>query len=288
MLHLTPDDEESVAEHSVIRAAQIDREHIQLKEMQKKQLRALLRIDNSLLKQSRVPGQLVFRNTSKQYLRDPRARANPDYLMSEAGEVLTARKYLRSIGLDSALAGEWKNDLVNMRAPRDDLEEDELEWRAGPIQPTEQDTLSRLGKRPANSLIGEATDNGDNLGIKIHFINHIGSCDHVMFANSHPLKTGDFSTPQLNAAQQIFNRRRPQPGPRHENPRPIPPVTGDEGAMVRLRVGSHGAAQIRNYPEPPPVACESVIAPLASPPRAAWSRCRRGRSTSTPTRTSRP
>jgi len=78
------------------------------KEMQEKQLRVLLRIDNNILKQSRVPIQSVFRSTSNQCIRNPRARANPGYLMSAAGEVLTARRYLRSIGLDPQIAGNGK------------------------------------------------------------------------------------------------------------------------------------------------------------------------------------
>ncbi|OAX82094.1 hypothetical protein ACJ72_03556 [Emergomyces africanus] len=138
-LKLNPSEQVKMIEHSSARKEQIQLENAKLNEMRIKQLRALLRVDNSYLRTQKVPGQLVFRNISKKCLRDTTTNSGPDYSMSQASDILIARKYLRSIGLDPNFAGEWSNNLVTITTTGMTGAYEDFEWTGELLMPEEAD-----------------------------------------------------------------------------------------------------------------------------------------------------
>ncbi|KKK12584.1 hypothetical protein AOCH_006124 [Aspergillus ochraceoroseus] len=133
MLGLTTEEREAIQGLLRARMEQIHLEDSQLKAMRAKQLRALLKVDNSSWKCTRVPHQLVFRKISRQFAHKLKEAVKTDYLLCEAQELLSARRFLRRRGIDIKFAGNWSNNMdlvqtdeysVSEANPRDsDLDE---------------------------------------------------------------------------------------------------------------------------------------------------------------------
>ncbi|KAK2795734.1 hypothetical protein FQN52_003583 [Onygenales sp. PD_12] len=288
LLRLKPDEQAEMVEHSTTRQQQIQTENEQLKEMRRKQLRALLRLDNGSLQQHKVPAQLVFRNISKRYLRNTLSRPEADYCMTRAADLLIARKYLSSIGLGPSLAGEWGNNLVKMRRDSAGVDE-EFEW-------TGQSPLLEEGDVSDGYDYGE-TDYESSLASEETA--HDDSSQSDSSPGAGPSRQRDrASGRRLNAAQQILRHRKELSSGRHGPPINRPPSTGWSlghatkpgapptqssslsfafvpqpprqqsppprgGRVIRLKVGPQGAAQIQGRP----LLEKIVIPPTPAPPR---------------------
>ncbi|OJD25087.1 hypothetical protein ACJ73_03543 [Blastomyces percursus] len=253
-LGLSPSEQVKMLAHSTTRKEQIQNENARLKEMRAKQLRALLRMDNSYLKSQKVPGQLVFRNISKKFL-DTATRSDPDYSMSQASDILIARKYLRSLDLDPKLAGEWSNNLVTITTTGLADTDEDFEW-TGELPVAEEDTHSEHGDTERESSSDSETVPDD-------------SSPPDCSPNPKRQRILDSS---LNAAQHILRHRRressvsrsgtsrtlPCRAPAHRVGRPqwlqsSRPLLGNfpqpsplaHEPMVRLKVGAQGAARIQ-------------------------------------------
>ncbi|OJD16417.1 hypothetical protein AJ78_03404 [Emergomyces pasteurianus Ep9510] len=161
VLKLNPREQVKMIAYSSERKEQIQHENAKLNEMRMKQLRALLRVDNSYLRTQKVPGQLVFRNISKKCLCDTTTLSGPDYSMSQASDILIARKYLRSIGLDTKFAGEWSNNLVTITTTGiSDVDED-FEW-TGELPTPEEADISENGDMECDSSPNSETAPDDS------------------------------------------------------------------------------------------------------------------------------
>ncbi|RHZ43153.1 uncharacterized protein CDV56_100869 [Aspergillus thermomutatus] len=91
---------------------QVAMEDSALHAMRAKQLRALLRIDNSSASRNRIPHKLVFRKISRKTTQRLRDNIETDYLLCEVGEVLNARRFLQKRGIEIHYAGEWSGSVV--------------------------------------------------------------------------------------------------------------------------------------------------------------------------------
>ncbi|KAM5472325.1 hypothetical protein MauCBS54593_002916 [Microsporum audouinii] len=243
MLQLTASEQEEAFNSPAHRHKQTEEESRKLNEMQVKQLRALLRIDNSVLRRSRVPGQLVFRNISKQYFRAARNRTTTDHLMIKASELLAARRFLRRLEIDTKYAGEWRNDLATINQAQDNGE-DEFRWILDP-EDFEQDARNQPATQVDSSSPSLHQSSSSSTNSDIRFINHFASPGGntynvpVYERRNLPLP----STP-LNAAQQIFGRRK---SIKKNRGTPNQAISSEpESSIVRLNVGPEGAAQIQN------------------------------------------
>lgn len=263
ILGLTPEERVEIEAHFTHRNEQVEFENVQLKEMQEKQLRALLRIDNSTLRLNRVPHQLVFRKISRQCTRKLREGIQYDYLLCSAGEILNARRFLQRRGLDRRYAGEWSNNMAFLRTPKDDVESETFEWYED--TDPELPAVSPMEPSRAYALIfgsgARTIGNGDGqLQAKTPFINRVRRAGTVNPADLQVLNGGITSSPgwseALNGQSTAFN---PDPGPPH---------TG----LVRLKIGTERAAQIRDYEE---LATMNPNDALPMPPPQHWGRYRR-------------
>ncbi|KAK2744176.1 hypothetical protein FQN57_004436 [Myotisia sp. PD_48] len=296
MLRLTSEQQQEACDFSKARAEQLEFESSKLLEMQSKQLRALLRIDNSTLKQLRVPGQLVFRNISKQFIRNEQERPNPDYLMVQASRLLAARRFLRRSGIDTRFAGDWKHDLAGIKPPSHEHEHDELAWTRGTEEGVEQATAARLEAQPRPSQLHDSSLSLCLPNNNVRFINHFGgptggACETPVYNDSDG--TSLTKTP-LNAAQLIFGRRKThQRGDKDGRGRAE--LSDAESPLVRLKVNPGRAAQIQNVvttsqpsassknsrqppsspPSPSPPFCPIPRGPLESSPETSSNRKRK-------------
>lgn len=208
--------------------------------MQQKQLRAILRIDNTVLQQSQVPDQLVFRNASKQCMSGLRDCTSNDYLMSTAGELLKARQFLKFLNLDPQLAGIWENDLVTLKFHAQTSEE-ELVWATETFKKFNKNHNGELEvdtNSPTTKRKREITEES------VQFIN--GFRENDFGAEDNPQDRS--ASPRLNAAKQILKRRkRTSRQARRPLHRPSPSTPSTTGSIVRLKVGPEGAAKIGNF-----------------------------------------
>ncbi|KAE8147843.1 hypothetical protein BDV25DRAFT_142361 [Aspergillus avenaceus] len=111
MLGLSVQEQELLERFIFGRNAQVELENAQLERMRERQLRELLRIDNSVRNQH-VPHRLVFRKISRQATRSLMGRADEDYLICRSDEVRDARRFLAKRGLDPHLVGDWSNTIA--------------------------------------------------------------------------------------------------------------------------------------------------------------------------------
>ncbi|KAL4915542.1 hypothetical protein BDW62DRAFT_203598 [Aspergillus aurantiobrunneus] len=111
MLGLGARERQDVQEALEYRQEQVKLEDIQLKEMQTKQLKELLKTDNSLRRQKQSH-QLVFRKASRQTFRRLREVMDPDvdFFSCEASELTAAKTFLRVRGIEARFAGNWGNE----------------------------------------------------------------------------------------------------------------------------------------------------------------------------------
>ncbi|PWY77485.1 hypothetical protein BO70DRAFT_397771 [Aspergillus heteromorphus CBS 117.55] len=117
LLELTTEEGDQIQQDILQRDIQVEQEDAQLEAMRAKQLRALLRIDNTARGHNRVPHQGVFSRISRQHSGKLQDMCEPRLLLSDASEVLEARKFLHSRGLDSRFAGEWSNGVSSLQDP---------------------------------------------------------------------------------------------------------------------------------------------------------------------------
>ncbi|EAS30444.3 uncharacterized protein CIMG_05923 [Coccidioides immitis RS] len=272
LLHLSPEDSRIAVEHAAARKQQAEKENKNLQQMQEKQLEALLRIDNSVLKKTQVPAQLVFRSISRQHLRDPRAHPNPDYLMSTAKEVIAARCYLRRIGLDPGFTGEWRCDVAAMEqaSGTNPTAVEGLKWTLNPNTEDEipQDMVAairghntaspstpfqnRASKKPKTKKFASEAPNG-------RFINYFGgqggtvqeSQTQTVGNSANESKPYHISTSGMRAAQEILSGNQSSPcetlvdtasSDAFETNQP-------EDMVVFMKVGAEGAARVDNMNE---------------------------------------
>ncbi|WEW56660.1 hypothetical protein PRK78_002108 [Emydomyces testavorans] len=304
LLHLSSEDQKAAAEHAAARREQAANENEHLKEMQEKQLKALLRIDNSALKKSRVPAQLVFRKISKQHLRDAKVHPDPDYLMSTAKEVIAAKCYLRRVGLDPGFAGEWKCDLAAIQQPSgiNPSGVEELIWTLDSNHPDgiEQDTGAAIGRQntPPPSLSRRIkTPKPKKTGItprvtpKVRFINTLGVHGAIVPQNStqernsgsrKESKPYHVSTSGLKTAQNILEKNQDTLNRTPDRTRSCatPGTNKSEDTVVCLRIGPEGAARVDNlfgmsspgllpFPSSPPLPSGGLVSmSLQRPPPA--------------------
>ncbi|KAE8380538.1 hypothetical protein BDV26DRAFT_131096 [Aspergillus bertholletiae] len=109
-LGLSREEQEEVEEDIAARDKQMEREELQMKNMRRRQLKALLKIDNSA-RYLQDSHQFVFRKISREATGHLQKRTRPDYLMCHSKEVMNARRYLYQHGLDPRYAGDWDNSI---------------------------------------------------------------------------------------------------------------------------------------------------------------------------------
>lgn len=145
----------------------IKRENVLLEEMREKQLEAIMNIDHSTIKKSKVPPQLVLHRLAKdqeacisiaQSTSRQLAKINTDLSHAKASEVLTARQYLGRRGLRRNLAGEWGNGLVTMIEPQEEtIEPESFKWKKDltlSLKRGRDDTVhSRVGQTMTTNLL---------------------------------------------------------------------------------------------------------------------------------------
>ncbi|KAI9923826.1 hypothetical protein MW887_008308 [Aspergillus wentii] len=228
MLGLTDEECDQAREHFSGRNEQIVLENRLLERMREKQLRGLMRIDNSS-RHKRVPHQLVFRNASKQYIHKLRDAIHTDYLLCHAGEIMNARRFLHKRGIDRGYAGTWSNSLAVLQIFEDDSEPETFEWTERLIEPcssraniavsNSDQTLSAIpsSQRQLSTLTKRSVFNP---------IGRSGTVDPQQLI----LREGDMEAPpQRQSTYDIISQ-------------PFIPPSG----MVQLRIGAEGAAQIRD------------------------------------------
>ncbi|OGM48546.1 hypothetical protein ABOM_002391 [Aspergillus bombycis] len=236
-LNLTREDQEEVEEHIYARDKQMEQEESQMKIMRRKQLRALLKIDNSA-RHLQDSHQFVFRKISRGATGYLRRSTMPDYLMCHSKEVMNAKRYLRQHGLNPRYAGDWGSSISPTHPSGNDQDQD----------------MSNLGKQVNCAQYMElATDTTDDdmmdfafhhkaptaIPDKQSFINTIGTAA-VASPRDMALCRGD-----LNAAPRWLNLlyqhsiRNYQPAFR-------------ENKLVCLKIGTEHAAQIHDTQ---PIAC---------------------------------
>lgn len=230
LLGVTYEEAKVIRQHFEGRNRQIQQENLYLQEMQAKQLRALMRIDNSDLKAHKVPSQLVFRKTSRQFTRRLRDSIGTDYLLCQAKDLLLARRFLSRRGLDPRYAGEWNNDFVYL--PKSQNEDQEMfEWKdnyhfdetSGP-----EEHVSDIASSPP--IMEE-----QSLQSQADFLNNLGGHDVANFRGyqGHPPST--YRVPMISNSYSNEMRNH---------------INYEACGIVRLRVGSEQAARIRDLEQP--------------------------------------
>ncbi|KAL2853331.1 hypothetical protein BJY01DRAFT_244119 [Aspergillus pseudoustus] len=103
------------------RSQQIRFEDAELSAMRAKQLKDLLRVDNSAINQT-YPYLLLFRKASRRtFCRLRQAiETDFDFLCCEEAELTAARKFLRAREIDTKFAGDWGKDIVLIQAYKDE------------------------------------------------------------------------------------------------------------------------------------------------------------------------
>ncbi|PYI06898.1 hypothetical protein BO78DRAFT_444801 [Aspergillus sclerotiicarbonarius CBS 121057] len=119
LLGLTADEREEVQKNILRREQQAKQEDLHLEEMRSKQLRALLRTDNATRGHNRVPYQGVFSKISRRFSGKLQDACNSDFLLCHASEVLDAKLFLYTRGIDRKYAGEWSSGISAWGGPED-------------------------------------------------------------------------------------------------------------------------------------------------------------------------
>jgi hypothetical protein len=119
------------------RENQVAMEDSALRAMRAKQLKALLRIDNSSASRNRTPHKLIFRKISRKTAQRLRGNIETDYLLCEVEELLNARRFLQRRGIERHYAGEWSGSVVTWPRAEDgsDTEKREESMVTGPVTP---------------------------------------------------------------------------------------------------------------------------------------------------------
>ncbi|KAI2900353.1 hypothetical protein CBS76997_1142 [Aspergillus niger] len=119
LLGLTVGEREEIQQNIRQWDQQARKEDLQLEDMRERQLRALLRVDNTIRGHNRVPHQGIFSKISRQISGKLQDNLNSDILLCQASELLDAELFLRTRGLDRKYAGEWGNGTSAWQALED-------------------------------------------------------------------------------------------------------------------------------------------------------------------------
>lgn len=119
ILGLTDTECERTQMHMAQRERQTNMEDSQLVRMREGQLKSLLKIDNSDLKNNRTPHRLIFRRTSRKYGRKLVGALKMDFFSCHVGELENAQRFLNQRGLDMSYSGEWSNGMSVWKGNRD-------------------------------------------------------------------------------------------------------------------------------------------------------------------------
>ncbi|KAJ5628019.1 hypothetical protein N7490_010247 [Penicillium lividum] len=227
-LDLQKGDRNKFREFLKTRNQQFRRENLHLAKMRDNQLHALMQIDNSNIKTSDVPHQLVLRRLTEQATHDITSDRLPDLLMCQAADILAARQYLRRRSLSRNLAGEWDHSLVVLRQPDDDLEPEQFEWK------------ENLNLAPELTEQIKFLRNGDNPIIKTRqeFIQCVAGKGTV-YLRDVKLQAGE-KQPSANWRKSFRNW-----DPEYQVQKSDLDHEGD--GLVRLMVGHERAAQIHQF-----------------------------------------
>ncbi|KAK4861490.1 hypothetical protein LT330_003525 [Penicillium expansum] len=228
LLGLGPDEREQLMQCISIRNKQIERENKRLEQMRHKQRKVLMRIDNSDLKHFKPPPQLVLKRIARETNRNLLLTKYTDLLMCQAHDVLKARQYLHQHGLPRRYAGDWGDSLVVLRESEEDSHEPDIfEWkdnlRFSP-SPNEIETPLNPFMDPISSA-------------KSAFIQSIG-----MNGTMNPIDLVRRNTdpgPMMDWGK--YYERKPDSSWDTTKPR--------LGGLVRVNVGPHNAAQIKQCEE---------------------------------------
>lgn len=201
----------------------------------------LLQIDNSTLKPSRVSPQLAFRDITRQHMRNLKEAIQYDYFISNNREILEAKQFLSKYGLDQRYAGEWDSNAVVLRIPC----------------VTKSDTTSRNGATGSKSFCQTETDPSREDARGLDSVDRNRANRDIITTNNKLAQRrqvfinrdedGNYSAASrakggdptiLSADSEVFNTQ----------PEKVEPVAGSHpGGLVRLKVGTQRAAQIRDY-----------------------------------------
>lgn len=119
MLGLTAKQCEKTQEYMNQREKQMNLEDAQLGRMREKQLKALLKIDNSALKHDKSH-KFVFRRASRQYGRRLSDAIKMDFFSCYPGELVSAQRFLDKRSIDIGYAGKWSDGIADWRATEDE------------------------------------------------------------------------------------------------------------------------------------------------------------------------
>ncbi|ODM16724.1 hypothetical protein SI65_07689 [Aspergillus cristatus] len=119
VLGLTAKQCEKTQEYMTQREKQMDLEDAQLGRMRQKQLKALLKIDNSALKHDKSH-KFVFRRASRQYGRRLSDAIKMDFFSCYPGELVNAKRFLDKRRIDTGYAGEWSDGIADWRTTEDE------------------------------------------------------------------------------------------------------------------------------------------------------------------------
>lgn len=100
--------------------------------MREKQLTHIMSMDQSVLKHSPVPHQLVLNRISQDFQKCLTMMAKPELEYCRADDILAARQFLRDHDLNENLAGQWGSPLVELAAmPRTESHDitEEFQWK---------------------------------------------------------------------------------------------------------------------------------------------------------------
>lgn len=251
-LRLTRQEATSVLEHCHHRNMQLETENRIIRDMHEEQLKTILAVDNLDPEKKGVPDQLVLRKSTKRYISDLMPRVSPDYLMCEPWELLRSRKYLKHVGLNPDLVGEWGTNMVT-------LQEYGAEEKAIPLQGAPR--LERVQSEQAGRICQNDEENmaqGNGLRPQMGFLNGVGIKNGANPTGLQQPQQKNQPPPQnqLNAAQQIFHRQYSKPTSQERSvarARARAHIQNRDQVteVVQLSVGRHGAAEIRtNHPSP--------------------------------------
>jgi hypothetical protein len=245
MLRLTIEECNEVQERLDSPNEQIQLENSELEDMREKQFRALMRIDNSALRQNKVPHQLVFRKTSRQCTRRLRESIGMDHLLCQSGDLLNARRFLHKRGIDRSYAGDWSNDMVTLRAPDDDSEPETFEWKEdltceaynpGRGQDAVMAYTPTPSKEPRLSLPLPEKLNRES------FINESGKALDINPWDAVQRKGNPYASRWLEEYQSQLHKERFERLKREH----AKAVAAQNSGLVRLKIGAGRAAQIRS------------------------------------------
>lgn len=227
-LDLGPDDRAKFAAYLDARNKQIAQENKQLRKMRRKQLRTLLRIDNSSLKTNSVPPQLVLRKRFRKTTRALCESLDQGLLMCQAADVLAARQFLHHHGLPRNYAGDWGHSLIALQEPEDDGLEEKFEWKEDLTLSSEESDAS------ANDVEESGLEDDATTCTRKHFIKSVGEGSTI---NPKDLiRHSDNEQPLVD-----WGRYFPY---WHPDTTSMPSHRRSDG-LVRLRIGTQHAAQIQ-------------------------------------------